>query len=473
MKQHLQTREEKLSTFVFGKVPPNAIPLEEAVLGACLQYREAFPIVLGVGVNENTFYLDRHKRIYLAMQSLYRKIMSIDLLTVTDELRRLGFLGNYMGEDLNPYYLVELTNRVASGANVEYHCRILRQKEMRRAAGDFAGQLYAKAYDDTEDEFDVLEYAQKAVSQISSVVSSKQEKTGEQICDGARRQINEQRSGGIFAGLKCGIANLDRKTGGFKPGQLITLAARPGMGKSSFVTTIIRNMAAENVMCGLLSFEMTSEEQFFRMVAQEAQLNLSKLVNASTMTESEYSRFLAASEIVEGFPVIYYDGSPDFAVVTSKIRSMVAQGCQIILIDYLQLMKNGQKFREQEISDMTRDLKGLAKELKVPIIQVSQLSRQVEIRGGSKRPQLSDLRESGAIEQDSDIVAFIYRPEYYLIFEDEHGNSTKGLAEIIIAKFRNGEPGTVLTRFVKERTEFQYDQTLDDDYEVNQIQLPF
>jgi replicative DNA helicase len=208
------------------------------------------------------------------------------------------------------------------------------------------------------------------------------------------------------------------------------------------------------------------------MVAQEAQLNLSKLVNASTMDNSEYSRFLAASEIIEGFPVVYYDGSPDFSVVTSKIRSMAAQGCQIILIDYLQLMKNGGKFREQEISDMTRDLKGLAKELKVPIIQVSQLSRQVEIRGGSKRPQLSDLRESGAIEQDSDLVTFIYRPEYYQIFEDEHGNSTKGLAEIIIAKFRNGEPGTVLTRFVKERTEFQYDSSLDDEKEETQIEIP-
>lgn len=469
MKQHLQTREEKLSTFVFGKVPPQAIPLEEAVLGACLIDKEAYPVLLGIGVNENTFYLDRHKRIYLAMQSLYRKIMSIDVLTVMEELKRLNFL-----DDDLPYYLVELTNKIASSANIEYHSRILRQKEMRRAALQFSYDLSQKAHDDTQDEFDVLEYAQKAVSEISSVVSSKQEKTGEQIGDGARKQINEQRNGGIFAGLKCGIANLDRKTGGFKPGQLITLAARPGMGKSSFVTTIIRNMAAEGIKCGLFSFEMTSEEQFFRMVAQKAQLNLSKLVNASTMDNSEYSRFLAASEIIEGFPVVYYDGSPDFAVVTSKIRSMAAQGCQIILIDYLQLMKNGGKFREQEISDMTRDLKGLAKELKIPIIQVSQLSRQVEIRGGSKRPQLSDLRESGAIEQDSDLVTFIYRPEYYQIFEDEHGNSTKGLAEIIIAKFRNGEPGTVLTRFVKERTEFQYDPSLDDGYqENNQIDLPF
>lgn len=470
MKQYLQTREEKLSTFVFGKVPPHAIPLEEAVLGACLDGKEeVFATVIGVGVNENTFYLDIHKQIFIAMKSLFDKMMKIDTLTAANELKRLGSLEQVGGA----FYLTELTNKVASGANVEYHCRILRQKEMRRSAGSFALDLYSKSYDETEDEFDILEYAQKAVSEISSVVSSKQEKTGEQIGEGARKQINEQRNGGIFAGLKCGIANLDRKTGGFKPGQLITLAARPGMGKSSFVTTIIRNMAAENIMCGLLSFEMTSEEQFFRMVAQEAQLNLSKLVNASTMDNSEYNRFLAASEIVEGFPVVYYDGSPDFAVVTSKIRSMAAQGCQIILIDYLQLMKNGGKFREQEISDMTRDLKGLAKELKVPIIQVSQLSRQVEIRGGSKRPQLSDLRESGAIEQDSDLVTFIYRPEYYQIFEDEHGNSTRGLAEIIIAKFRNGEPGTVLTRFVKERTEFQYDSSLDDDYEESQIQLPF
>ncbi|HOY18144.1 MAG TPA: replicative DNA helicase [Haliscomenobacter sp.] len=468
MKQHIQTREEKLSTFVFGKVPPQAIPLEEAVLGACLIDKEAYPVLLGIGVNENTFYLDRHKRIYLAMQSLYRKIMSIDLLTVTEELKRLNFLD----DDLSPYELVELSNKIASSANIEYHSRILRQKEMRRAALQFSYDLSQKAHDDTQDEFDVLEYAQKAVSEISSVVSSKQEKTGEQIGNGARKQINEQRNGGIFAGLKCGIANLDRKTGGFKPGQLITLAARPGMGKSSFVTTIIRNMAAEGIKCGLFSFEMTSEEQFFRMVAQEAQLNLSKLVNASTMDNAEYSRFLAASEIIESFSVVYYDGSPDFAVVTSKIRSMAAQGCQIILIDYLQLMKNGGKFREQEISDMTRDLKGLAKELKVPIIQVSQLSRQVEMRGGSKRPQLSDLRESGAIEQDSDLVTFIYRPEYYQIFEDENGNSTKGLAEIIIAKFRNGEPGTVLTRFVKERTEFQYDATLDDEKEETQIEIP-
>lgn len=469
MSKYIQTREENLSTFVFGKVPPQAIPLEEAVLGACLIDKEAYPVLLGIGVNENTFYLDRHKRIYLAMQSLYRKIMSIDLLTVTEELKRLNFLD----ADLNPYMLVELTNKVASSANIEYHSRILRQKEMRRAALQFSYDLSQKAHDDTQDEFDVLEYAQKAVAEISSVVSSKQEKNGEQIGDGARKQIDEQRSGGIFAGLKIGIENFDRKTGGLKPGQLITLAARPGMGKSSFVTTSIRNMAAKGIKCGLFSFEMTSEEQFFRMVAQEAQLNLSKLVNAATMDNQEYARFLAASEIIQDFPVIYYDGSPEFAVVTSKIRSMVAQGCQIILIDYLQLMRNGSKFREQEISEMTRDLKGLAKELKVPIVQVSQLSREVEKRGGSKRPMLSDLRESGAIEQDSDLVAFLYRPEYYQILHDENGGSTRGLAEIIIAKFRNGEPGTVLTRFVKERTEFQYDFTLDDDYEDNQIQLPF
>ena len=471
MKQHLQTREEKLSTFMFGKVPPSAIPLEEAVIGACLMDREAFPALLGIGVNEKTWYLDSHKLIFLAMKSLNEKIMAIDLLSVTEELKRMAALDSIGG----PFYLVELTNKVASSANLEYHSRILRQKEMRRAAGDFAGNLYLKAYDETEDEFDILEFAQRAVSEISNVVSTKQEKDGVAVSESARKQIEEQRKGGSsLGGVKTGLQNLDRKTGGFKPGQLVIVAGRPGMGKSSFVTTLIRNMSAEyNVKCGFFSFEMSAEEQFYRIVAQESQLNLSKLVNAATMTNEEYTRYLAADEIVQELPVVYYDGSPEFTIVSSKIRAMVAQGCQIILIDYLQLMIGDSKYREQEIAGMTRALKGLAKELKAPIILISQLSRDVEKRGGTKRPILADLRESGAIEQDSDMVIFLYRPEYYGMLEDENGNTTRGLAEIIIAKFRNGETGTVLTRFVRERTEFQYDQALDDDYEDNQIQLPF
>lgn len=468
MKQHLQTREEKLSTFVFGKVPPQAIPLEEAVLGACLIDKEAYPVLLGIGVNENTFYLDRHKRIYLAMQSLYRKIMSIDLLTVTEELKRLNFLD----DDLSPYYLVELTNKIASSANIEYHSRILRQKEMRRAALQFSYDLSQKAHDDTQDEFDVLEYAQKAVSEISNVVSTKQEQDSRGVGESAMKRVNDQRAGISMQGINLGIENFDRKTGGLKPSDLIILAGRPGMGKSSFITTAMKNLGEAGVKCGFFTFEMDSESQYYRIVAQKAGLNLSKITNASLLNNDEYMRLMQGAELVNDFPAIYYDSSPMFTIVTSKLRAMVAQGCKIIFIDYLQLMIGDSKYREQEIAGMTRALKGLAKELKVPIVAVSQLSRDVEKRGGSKRPTLADLRESGAIEQDSDMVIFLYRPEYYQIFEDENGNSTKGLAEIIIAKFRNGEPGTVLTRFVKERTEFQYDSALDDE-ESNQIDLPF
>lgn len=469
MKQHLQTREEKLSTFVFGKVPPQAIPLEEAVLGACLIDKEAYPVLLGIGVNENTFYLDRHKRIYLAMQSLYRKIMSIDLLTVTEELKRLNFLD----DDLSPYYLVELTNKIASAANIEYHSRILRQKEMRRAALQFSYDLSQKAHDDTQDEFDVLEYAQKAVSEISNVVSTKQEQDTRQVGESAMKRINDQRAGISMQGINLGIANFDRATGGLKPCDLIILAGRPGMGKSSFITTAMKNLGEAGVKCGFFTFEMDSESQYYRILAQKSGISLNKITNSSLLSKEEHMRLMEEGDIVNDFPAIYYDESPIFAIVSSKLRSMVAQGCKIIFIDYLQLMIGDSKYREQEIAGMTRALKGLAKELKVPIIAASQLSRDVEKRGGSKRPTLADLRESGAIEQDSDMVIFLYRPEYYQIFEDENGNSTKGLAEIIIAKFRNGEPGTVLTRFVKERTEFQYDSSLDDDYEDNQIQLPF
>lgn len=449
-------RSEDLSSYVFGKVQPQATPLEEAVLGALMLDKEALPIVLDI-LRAESFYLEAHQLIYKAMLRLFEKSQPIDLLTVTESLKKGGDLEAVGG----PYYLVELTNKVASAANIEYHARIIAQKYVQRELISVSTKIIRDAYEDTTDVFNLLDDAEQGLFAIAQQNMSRGFESMSSLAAKAQKQIEELRKkeDGL-TGVPTGFTELDRLTSGFQPSDLIILAARPGMGKTALVLSLARNAAAEfGKPVAMFSLEMSALQLAQRVIAMEAEISGSKMRNGQ-LEDYEWEQLNAALERVSEIP-IYIDDTPGINIfeLRAKARRLKMQhDIQIIIIDYLQLMSGGgdnqRGNREQEVSAISRALKGLAKELSVPIIALSQLSRAVEVRGGSKRPQLSDLRESGSIEQDADIVAFIYRPEYYGIDEDEEGQSLKGTAEVIVAKHRHGALKTIRLRFIDEFARF-------------------
>ena len=448
-----------LSSFVFGKVPPQAAALEEAVLGALMLDKDALPAVLDL-LRSESFYSDAHQAIYKAVLELFRNSKPIDLLTVTEELKRMGSLELIGGA----YYLVELTNRVASAANIEYHARIIAQKHIQREMIKVSTNIIREAYEDTTDVFDLMDKAEQSLFAITETNLSRTFEGMNSLASKLLKQIESlsNKKDGL-TGVPTGFTELDRLTSGWQPSDLVIIAARPSMGKTAFTLSLARNAAMDfGKGVAMFSLEMSSLQLVQRLVAMEAEIPSSKLRNGQ-LEPHEWQQLHTAIEKMSKAP-IYIDDTPGINIfeLRAKCRRLKAQhDIQIIIIDYLQLMtgggennKGGGGNREQEISAISRALKGLAKELNVPVIALSQLSRAVETRGGSKKPQLSDLRESGAIEQDADIVGFIYRPEYYQILEDEQGNSTKGMADILINKHRNGALGEVRLRFVGEFSKF-------------------
>jgi replicative DNA helicase len=446
-----------LSSLVYGKVPPQAIPLEEAVLGALMLDKDALPVVLDI-LNASTFYLDAHQHIYAAMKALFGKSQPIDLLTVTEELKRQGNLEKIGGA----YYLVELTNRVASAANIEYHARIIAQKHILRELIKTGTLIVKDAFEDTTDVFDLLDNAEKNLFAITQNNLNKGSETMSSLSSKLLKQIEElsKKEDGL-TGVPTGFTNLDRMTSGWQPSDLIILAARPGMGKTSMVLALARNAAVDfQKPVALFSLEMSSLQFAQRLISMEAEIEGGKLRNGK-LEPYEWQQLHNAIEKLADIP-IFIDDTPGINIfeLRAKCRRLKMQhDIQMVIIDYLQLMSGSagdgkNSNREQEISNISRALKGMAKELSVPVIALSQLSRAVETRGGSKKPQLSDLRESGAIEQDADMVTFIYRPEYYGILEDENGASLKGVAEFIIAKHRHGAIETVRLKFMAEYAKF-------------------
>lgn len=446
-----------LSAFMFGKVPPQAPQLEEAVLGALMLDKDALPAVLDI-LRDNSFYIESHQLIFKAVSALFKSSKPIDLLTVSEELRRMGALEQIGG----PYYLVELTNRVASAANVEYHARIIAQKHIQRELIKVATGIVRDSFEDTTDVFDLLDKAEQNLFAITETNLSRSFEGMNTLAAKLLRQIEElsEKTDGL-TGVPSGISKLDRLTSGWQPSDLIIVAARPAMGKTAFTLSVARNAAMDfGKGVAFFSLEMSSLQLVQRLVSMEAELPSTKL-RTGQLEAHEWQQLHAAIERISKAP-IFIDDTPGINVfeLRAKCRRLKAQhDIQLIVIDYLQLMTGGgegnrQGNREQEISAISRALKGLAKELNVPVIALSQLSRAVETRGGSKKPQLSDLRESGAIEQDADIVGFLYRPEYYAIMEDEQGNSTKGLGYVIISKHRNGELDEVPMRFAGEFSRF-------------------
>jgi len=444
-----------------GRVPPQAVDLEEAVLGAMLLEQNALSNVIDI-LKEDVFYLEAHKKIFAAIITLFSGSKPVDILTVTQELKRQGTLELVGGA----YYVSQLTNRVASAANVEFHARIVLQKYLQRQLILISSQIISECYDDTSDVFDILDKAEQELFAVSETNLRRSYNTMVDLVREAIQQIEiATQHEGHLSGVPSGFSKLDMVTAGWQKSDLIVMAARPGMGKTAFVLTMARNIAVEfRRPVAVFSLEMSAVQLIMRLIASETELELDKL-RRGKLEKYEWQQLIARITALSDAP-LFIDDTASLSIfeLRAKCRRLKAQhDIQLVIVDYLQLMTTGSEGRgnrEQEISNISRSMKSLAKELNIPIIALSQLSRAVETRGGSKRPILSDLRESGAIEQDADLVLFIYRPEYYQITEDEQGRSTEGFAQLIIAKHRNGILCDVDLRFIKRFARFaDYEET--------------
>lgn len=453
--QPARTSKGELSDYVFGKVQPQATALEEAVLGALMLDKDALSSVMDI-ITANSFYLDAHKHIYEAMIALFNGSHPIDLLTVTEELKKLEKLNDIGG----PGYLVKLTNKVASAANIEYHARIIAQKYIQRELIRVSTKIIKDSYEDSTDVFALLDDAEKGLFDITQNNMSRGVETMSSVTAKFRQQLEElkDKEDGL-TGVPTGFLNLDRLTSGWQPSDLVILAARPGMGKTSFVLALAKNAAMDfNKGVAIFSLEMSDIQLVQRLVTLEAEISGQKM-RKGNLEEYEWQQLYTAIEQMADIP-IFIDDTPGINIfeLRAKCRRLKAQyDIQMVIIDYLQLMSgggDGKGNREQEVSAISRGLKALAKELNVPVIALSQLSRAVESRGGTKKPMLSDLRESGSIEQDADMVMFIYRGEYYQILEDEEGESLKGIGEILVAKNRHGALENIKLRFIADYAKF-------------------
>jgi len=439
-----------------GKLPPQAVDLEEAVLGALMLEKDAVNAAIDI-LQPKSFYKETHQKIYSAIQYLFGKSEPVDILTVTHELKKRGELDLVGG----PYYITQLTNRIASAANIEYHARIISEKYIQRELIRISTEIIHDAYDETTDVFSLLD---KAEAELFKVAEGNINKSYESMSDLIRESIKQiedaKNQGSGVIGVASGFTALDRITSGWQPSDLVIIAARPAMGKTSYVLSLARNAAVDfNMPVAFFSLEMSAVQLVTRLVSSESEISSEKL-RSGDLRSDEIQQIQTKIGRLSEAP-IFIDDSAGLSVfeLRAKARRLKAQhGIQLLIIDYLQLMSgnsdNGGN-REQEISMISRSLKSIAKELNIPVLALSQLSRAVETRGGDKRPQLSDLRESGSIEQDADMVQFITRPEYYGITEDEDGNSTQGMATIIIAKHRNGSVGDVNLKFVGHLAKFE------------------
>lgn len=443
------------NNFDIGKMPPQAVELEEAVLGALMLEKDALTNVIDI-LKPQSFYKDAHARIFQAIEQLFTRSEPVDILTVTQELKKTGELDLVGGA----YYITQLTNHVASAANAEFHARIVAQKFIQRELIRVSSETINNAYDDGADVFSLLEKAEMAIYKLSSQNSGADIENTASLVGKAIKEIEAaaQNKDGV-SGVPCGIHSIDRLTGGWQESDLIIVAARPAMGKTAFVLSVAANSAFDfNKKCLVFSLEMSKMQLVKRLISSEAEIN-SQLLKSGKLSPAEWTQLNQKVEKLYK-KNLFIDDTPALSVMDlkSKARRFKEKfGCDLIVVDYMQLMvgeKGTKGNREQEISFISRSLKGLAKELGVPVIALSQLSRAVETRGGDKRPQLSDLRESGAIEQDADMVIFLHRPEYYGITEDANGNSTSGYAEAIIAKHRSGPTDSANMRYVSQYTKF-------------------
>ncbi len=449
-KQRRKTQLD-LSTMVYGKIPPQAKDLEEAVLGAIMLEKTAFDTVIEI-LKPECFYVEAHQRIFKAMQSLANKSQPIDILTVAEELKSKEELEMVGGA----YYVTKLTNSVVSAANIEAHARIILQKFIQRELIRISGEIIGDAYEDSTDVFDLLDDAESKLFEITNNHLRKNFDTIDSVLVKTIQRIEDLRhKNEDVTGVPSGFTHLDRVTYGWQNTDLIILAARPAVGKTAFALNLARNAAmhpSKPTPVALFSLEMSAGQLVQRILSAESEIWLEKIARGK-LEEHEMKQLYARGIQRLAQAPLFIDDTPALNIfeLRAKCRRLRNKhNIGMIIIDYLQLMsgtgENRSSNREQEISNISRNLKGLAKELNVPIIALSQLSRAVEQRGakeGSRIPQLSDLRESGAIEQDADMVMFLYRPEYYDVTTSAEGENIKGLTEVKIAKHRNGSLDTV------------------------------
>jgi replicative DNA helicase len=440
-----------------GRIPPQAVDVERAVLGAMMLDKNAVTDTIDM-LSAESFYDPKNQFIYGAIRDLFGTSNPIDLLTVTQKLKDKGELEGAGGV----VYISSLTNGVASSAHIEFHARIISQKYIQREIIRMCSETLRDAYDETTDVFDLLTKAEGALFGIAENNMKKSIATMNTVVSDAIREIEiaSKNSEGL-SGVPTGFRGLDALTSGWQRSDMIVIAARPAMGKTAFVLSMARNTAVDyNMGVAIFSLEMSSVQLVKRLIASEARISAEKL-RKGNLEDYEFQQLYSRVSKLSTAP-IYIDDTPGLSVfdLRAKCRRLKMQyDIQLVIIDYLQLMSagggKGTGNREQEISTISRSIKEIAKELNIPVIALSQLSRSVETRGGDKRPILSDLRESGAIEQDADIVSFLYRPEYYGLLQAEDGSSNQGVGEVIIAKHRNGALDTVRMRFVGQYARFE------------------
>ena len=455
-------------SFERGKIPPQALDLEEVVLGAMMIDKKGVDAVIDI-LHPNDFYKEAHQFVFEAIVKLFENTEPIDLLTVSSKLKSEGRLDKVGGD----YYLVQLTQKVSSSAHIEYHARIILQKYIQRSLIKISTEIIEDSYDETQDVFDLLDTAESKLYDVTQGNIKKSTETAQSLVIQAKKKIEEISNKDGLSGVPSGFSDVDKLTSGWQPSDLVIIAARPGMGKTALTLSMARNMAvAKNIPVAFFSLEMSSIQLITRLISSETGLSSEKL-RTGNLEKFEWEQLNVKVSSLENAP-LYIDDTPSLSIfdLRAKARRLSSQyGIKLIVIDYLQLMtaggsnKNGN--REQEISTISRNLKALAKELNVPVIALSQLSRAVETRGGSKRPILSDLRESGAIEQDADIVSFIYRPEYYKIdeWDDEERTPSTGQAEFIVAKHRNGGLSNIRLKFISNLGKFENIDNFDSPFE--------
>lgn len=454
-----------------GRIPPQAVEVEEAVLGSMLIEPDAATIALNL-LKTDDFYKPSHRFIYDAMKGLHENGNALDLLTIETELKNQ----NHFEEIGGSSYLIDLTRSVTSAANIEYHCQIVIEKAIKRNLILTCTDIIKESYDGTTDPYGLVDAAE---SKIFSLANSKTRQAGLPISNFIKSTLDHLveirgKHGGL-TGVPSGLNAVDDITAGWQKSDMIIIAARPSMGKTAFVLTCARNAALYHdeqyrTNVALFSLEMSSQQLVQRLLTMEARVD-AQSARQGKLGDNDFTSLIAAAGVLNKAG-IFIDDTPGISLMElrSKCRRLKEEhNIGVIIIDYLQLMSGGSfdGNREQEIAFISRGLKGMAKELNVPVIALSQLSRAVEQRGTNKRPQLSDLRESGSIEQDADLVCFLYRPEYYGITSDEEG-STLGMAEMIVGKQRNGPVGTAKLAFVKQYARFEnrsrisYDDPLPD-----------
>ncbi|WP_321331406.1 replicative DNA helicase [uncultured Bacteroides sp.] len=442
----------------YGRLQPQALELEEAVIGALMIEKDAYSQVSEI-LRPESFYEHRHQLIYAAITDLAVRQEPVDILTVTEQLRKRAELEEVGG----PFYITQLSSKVASSAHIEYHARIIAQKYLARQLITFSSDIETKAFDETLDVDDLMQEAEGKLFEISQRNLKKDYTQINPIIAEAYELLQKAaaRTDGL-SGLESGFTKLDKMTSGWQNSDLVIIAARPAMGKTAFVLSMAKNIAVNfRQPVALFSLEMSNVQLVNRLIVNVCEIPGEKIKSGQLVAYEWQQLDYKLKDLIDA--PLYVDDTPSLSVfeLRTKARRLVREHeVKIIIIDYLQLMNaSGMSYgsRQEEVSTISRSLKGLAKELDIPIIALSQLNRGVENREGieGKRPQLSDLRESGAIEQDADMVCFIHRPEYYKIYTDDKGNDLRGMAEIIIAKHRNGATGDVLLRFKAEYAKFQ------------------